>query len=146
MALHEQRELALRKQILKEMIGEVERAIHQFRRTQEGLQQRIEMEEHHRQSLVAKLESLAVQNRSDDEALSIADYVAKILYECGGPMHIREIVDALEQCGVTSEAQNGPLNSVMSALSRRSDLFRRIDRGQYALRESVERKNRLAHS
>jgi hypothetical protein len=142
-AMQPQFEKEVRLKVLAELLDEVEAAIRQHRRTLEGLQQRIDLEIRQREMLIQKRNAVATER---DSERTIAEYVAKVLYERGEPMQLREIVKTLEEYGVSSDAENGPLNSVMTALTRRRDLFRRVARGYYALKEASEERNRTAHS
>lgn len=140
-------EQEMRRRIFEELIAEVEAAIRQHERTLEGLRQRIEAEFRRREWLLQKRAELTNdQHRESDR--SVADWIVKALLEIDKPMHVREIVKTLESNGIQSKAENGLMNSVMSALSRRSDLFQRVERGHYALREqtgnnhSINRRHR----
>jgi hypothetical protein len=139
-------ELEIRQQVLDEMIAEVEKSIQQFQRTVEGLQHRIAAERHHREMLERKRNAISRCEAARDESSTIADYVAKVLHEHGEPMRVQEIVRALEQNGIKSGSGDAPLNSVLSAVNRRSDLFERVARGIYALKnmETAGRSYQLA--
>jgi hypothetical protein len=144
-----QNEKELGQKILEKLIEEVESAIRHHERTLEGLKQRLVEQLQRRDWLLLKKAEFAVDNREDDR--SIADWVFKLLLERGEPMHVRDIVRELEANGIRSRGENGLMNTVMSALSRRNDLFTRIARGLYALTDEdsgqrrVNRKNRRSH-
>jgi hypothetical protein len=136
-------EREIRQRILNEMIIDVEKSIQQFRRTLEGLQVRIETEERQRDLLVQKRNALVHMLETE---VSIADFVAKVLCERGEPMRVQEIVRALLENGITSSSGEAPVNSVLSAVSRRADLFVRVSRGLYTLRQdnSISRHHNTA--
>ena len=134
-------EIEIRQKILDELIADVESSIQQFRRTLEGLQQRIQAEERQRQLLQQKRNAL--HGGRVEESSSIADFVAKVLLERGEPMRVPEIVNALMENGIFSDTGSTRINSVLSALTRREDLFERVSRGQYVLKEQqVKRRLR----
>lgn len=117
------------------LITETKARLDQLEKTREGLQQRIELETHHLKLLKEKRNQIA--HRNPDNALieaSIPDYIAKLLFEKGEPMRAIEIANALTECGIKTNAENGHISAVLSALSRRTDLFQRIERGLYTLK------------
>ena len=127
-------ERAFRLCVLENMISEVDASIEQLRRTLEGLQQRIRDEERQRELLAEKHSEFARAAEPKEESTSIAEFVAKALMENGEPMRVKDIVRTLVENGITSSQGESPVNSVLSALSRRSDLFERVSRGCYVLR------------
>lgn len=66
---------------------------------------------------------------------SIADHTVRLLQEKGKPMRGRDIARELGNRGVTTTAKGGLLPMVLSAIRRRSDVFKRVRRGTYTLEE-----------
>ena len=77
--------------------------------------------------------------RSDGQASKIAagtltEKIAAFLRERGGKaMQASEITRGLHQQGVETTSKNGLLPMVLSSLSRRKDVFRKVARGRYRL-------------
>ena len=59
--------------------------------------------------------------------------IVQILLEKRLPMRATEIARELGELGVVTQSTKGLLPNVISALTRRKDLFRRIGRGTYEL-------------
>jgi hypothetical protein len=137
-AMNSHVEIEIGQKILDELISDVEASIQQFRRTLEGLQERIQAEERQRELLQQKRDALHVRHIEDTS--TVADFIAKVLLERGEPMRVPEIVNALVENGVYSDAGSARTNSVLSALTRRDDLFERVSRGQYAIKEQLVRR------
>jgi hypothetical protein len=72
---------------------------------------------------------------SNGDAESIPYRVAAVMQAHNGPMRARDIAQELKNLGVETESEKGLLPNVLSALGRRKDLFRRVDRGTYVLCE-----------
>lgn len=130
-------EVQVKRQLLTELIQEISNSIKQYERTVEGLRQRIEIEQHRRDYLVQKCSEISENTIADDDT-TIASCIVRVLSAHGTAMHIHEIVRALMENGVSTKSENGPKNSVVSALSRRDDLFYKVQRGRYALRQQCE--------
>ncbi|SRR6266478_5781090 len=64
---------------------------------------------------------------------SLPERIGAVIQAAEEPMRARDIVVELEKRGVRTDSPKGLLPSVLSALNRRSDLFRRVDRGTYTL-------------
>ena len=126
--------------ILDKWLAEVEAAIHHYERTLEGLQQRLMAELERREWLLTKRAELEIDECQDHR--STANWISKVLLEHGKPMRVSEIVRTLESNDIPCTSENGLMNTVMSALSRRSDKFRRVDRGVYALADDDSSKVR----
>lgn len=78
-----------------------------------------------------------VLNKDAIEPGSLTDQIVKILQEHGKTMRAADIARELAERGATTTAKGGMLPMALSTLSRRTKVFRRVDRGQYTL---VERK------
>lgn len=72
----------------------------------------------------------------DGLSLSMPLQVASVLRMKERPMRVTEIVQRLEELGVRSNSKKGILPNVVSALTRRDDLFEKKARGIYALRDA----------
>jgi len=66
---------------------------------------------------------------------SLAHQAAAVLRAAGKPLRARDISNQLERQGVTSKGKTSLLALVISAMRRREDLFKRVRRGVYALKE-----------
>lgn len=69
---------------------------------------------------------------------SLVDQISALLREHGKSMRACDIARALQSRGVTTTSKNGLLPMVLSALSRRKQLFRKIKRGTYKLANSED--------
>ena len=65
---------------------------------------------------------------------SLTGQLKQILKESGRSMAIKEMVQILESRGITSNAKQGFNVAISSALFKRKDIFKRIDRGVYELK------------
>ena len=70
----------------------------------------------------------------DLEGLSTPEAARLILQEAGEPLRTAEIAGALEARGYGQELSNLQ-NSVFTSMTRRDDIFVKVDRGVWALRE-----------
>lgn len=119
---------------IETLILETSTRRHQLERTLQGIQQKLELELHHLKLLEQKRNELVhARHSSPVFEISVADYIAKLLQERGIAMRPSEIVAALNDNGVKSSAESGLVSAVLSALSRRKDLFKRVERGLYCL-------------
>ncbi len=66
---------------------------------------------------------------------SLTEKIVNLLQERGQPMRAAEIRRVLEGRGVATTSKNGLLPMVLSSLSRRKDVFSKVARGEYALKE-----------
>lgn len=64
---------------------------------------------------------------------SLADHAVTALREAGRPMRAADIASVLRAQGISSNSKAGILPSLISALRRRADLFRKVRRGVYTL-------------
>jgi hypothetical protein len=64
---------------------------------------------------------------------TVPEAVKAVLEKRGKPMRARDVVLALEAAGFKTESKRGLLPSVLSALGRREDLFKKVRRGTYKL-------------
>jgi uncharacterized protein YciI len=62
---------------------------------------------------------------------SIADHIVDILQETGKPLHVKEIVSRLR--GRTSLNSKNPKDTVLTAIKRRGDQFKRVAPATFAL-------------
>jgi len=70
---------------------------------------------------------------------SLTSQMREVFAASKKPISTRELLTALEARGVTTNAKAGLKGAVASVLSKRDDLFVRVDRGTYDLkREPVE--------
>ena len=80
--------------------------------------------------------------RQSDGALvmpgSVADEAARALREHGQSMRARDITRVLVKRGVKTNSKRGLLPMVVSTLRRRQDLFVRVERGIYKIRNGSE--------
>ncbi len=81
--------------------------------------------------------AIAPETKQKGGNLSVPDRIALIMRQKRRPMPTAEIIEALAREGVTSSSAKGLLPNVLSALSRRKDLFVRTQRGIYALSEDT---------
>lgn len=116
---------------LGELIREAESKLQELRQRCEEVQLNIDREVHHLEALRYK------QNRcvhevaeSTTNQLSIADWIYQLLLDGDREMQANEIIRELDLLGIAAQAES----SVLSALSRRSDLFERVARGRYRLK------------
>lgn len=134
--------------VLEELIQEVESSLRQCRRTLEGLQQRIAIEERQKKMLQEKRNALAHATRANEPELDFgttADIVAKVLFERGEPMRVREILQSLADFGLANGDHDRLRNNVISTLTRREDIFDRVSRGIYALRVCFDHNEQKAN-
>ena len=127
-----------------EIIAETEASLQQLRRTCEGLKQRIEAEERQLQMFRVKRKMVAQVSESSREE-GVAEQIAKLLFERREPMRAAEIMEALDAFVSSAELESKSLNSIVSALNRRSDLFEKVARGVYTLRQPVEERAWVGH-
>jgi len=66
---------------------------------------------------------------------SIVPHIQSVLESQKKPMKVRAILKAIEKEGIEIEGKTEPKRLISSALVRRSDLFERVDRGLYKIRE-----------
>ena len=132
---------------IQELIRDTEASLEQLKRTERGLRRKIRLETHHLDLLREKYRKVE-EHRDDPEesGMSIADYIAKVLQESVRPLRVSEIVAVLEENDVPTSSENGHMSSVLSALRRRSDLFERVSRGMYKLRDAKETKRKRRSS
>lgn len=135
--------LHLKLKAYEELIAEAEANVLQLKRTQDGLQQRIDTEQRLLNLLMEKRKAIA-EGAEQEQSRSIADHIVAALYENGGgPMRSMEIVEYLAARGIGGDSPNGPTNSILSALNRPNDRIRKLDRGLYTLAEAALRPDRF---
>ena len=66
---------------------------------------------------------------------SFASSIEKILREADNPMSIDDLADKLTEEGLTSDSPRGMKPTISAALSRRKDLFERVERGVFRLKK-----------
>ena len=74
-----------------------------------------------------------VLSKGSIEPGSVTDQIAKLLQERGQTMRAADIARELVDRGATTRAKGGMLPIVLSSLSRRKNVFRKVGRGQYGL-------------
>ncbi len=77
-----------------------------------------------------------VLSKGSIEPGSVTDQIVTLLKERGQTMRAADITRELVDRGATTTAKGGMLPMVLSSLSRRKNLFRKVTRGQYRLAES----------
>ena len=77
-----------------------------------------------------------VLSKGSIEPGSVTDQIAKLLQERGQTMRAADIARELVDRGATTTAKGGMLPIVLSSLSRRKNVFRKVGRGQYRLLET----------
>ena len=80
----------------------------------------------------AEAETTPLENRNIS-GRTVPDAIKAVLENRGRAMRARDITAALLAAGFKTESKNGLLPSVLSALGRRDDLFKKIRRGTYKL-------------
>jgi len=73
-------------------------------------------------------------NASISASQTLPEAIKVVLTSAGKAMRARDIADSLTQSGYGKDKKNGLLPSVLSALGRRNDLFRKVKRGIYRLK------------
>ncbi|MBL7152095.1 MAG: hypothetical protein ISS79_00135 [Phycisphaerae bacterium] len=67
-------------------------------------------------------------------AHSIVPHIRAALLAKGKAMKVTQLLRAMQQKGVQIEGKTSPKRLISSALTRRKDLFKRVDRGLYDLK------------
>jgi predicted butyrate kinase (DUF1464 family) len=65
---------------------------------------------------------------------SLVEHIRTVLSENNRSMHVKEICSSLKAKGVTTGAKAGLASAIACAMYRRDDLFQRLRRGLYRLR------------
>lgn len=69
---------------------------------------------------------------------SIVPHIKSVLRESGKAMRIVEIASEIKRKNVTIEGKTKPKRLISSALTRRNDIFERVDRGLYKLKTEAK--------
>jgi hypothetical protein len=83
------------------------------------------------------------QDSAPDEARpiiadSIVPHIRSALLAKGKPMKVVQLLKSMKQNGVKIEGKTDPKRLISSALTRRKDLFERVDRGLYQLKAEAK--------
>lgn len=124
-------------ELLDELIVECEGKL-------QSLQEEAALEERYLRDLKAKRAGLrhsendekagANNNSEVSGALTLPEAIKAVLTNAGKSLRAKDISEALEKAGYGKGAKNGLGPSVLSALGRREDLFRKVRRGVYRLK------------
>lgn len=79
-------------------------------------------------------QSLNVVNTPATYNGSLVEHIKAVLFETNRSVTVKEICDMLTARGVTTNAKAGLGSAIACAMARRDDLFHRVRRGLYGLR------------
>jgi|GEM_PF-3807757 len=131
---------------LEAIIRETKQEVNQLKKTKDGLDERLQLENHHLAMLKKKLQRLTSESKIQPTIKTVADMIVSVLLEAQSPMKASDIAAKLEENGVPTNAKNGHRSSVLVTLRRRPDLFRRVQRGVYELCNPVARREYIPKS
>ena len=124
-------------ELLDELIVECEGKL-------QSLQAEVALEDRYLRNLRAKRMSLtdgenagklgSSSNTLISSSQTLPEAIKAVLMSKGKAMRARDIAATLTSNGYGKETKNGLLPSVLSALGRREDLFRKVKRGIYRLK------------
>jgi len=69
---------------------------------------------------------------------SIVPHITAVLQKAGKAMRIAELALEIQRQNVTIEGKTEPKRLISSALTRRNDLYERVDRGMYKLKQPIQ--------
>ena len=125
---------------IQEQIRQVESKIFDLRislRIEEGILKRLKALETPEQPLLPLTDNVPVLTNVPQQVTQSGTLVANIkavLAENGGSMHVKDIYEKLKAMGITTDAKAGLAASIANALFRRDDIFQRVRRGMYRLK------------
>ena len=142
-------------ELLDEMIADAQQRLPAIQARVMTLQSEAELEDKYLQDLIRRRSEVTpakppaprphlpvVADEEDDAPVeqTVPEVVKAILEKSGKAMRAKDVVLALQATGFTNTSKRGLLPSVLSALTRREDWFKKVKRGTYKLIAPVQVK------